>query len=93
VPSIQVFTNYPNPFRYRTTIRFSLKSEEQVNISILDSRGKLVTVLHNTGAKAGMHSVQWDGKNSSGVNMNAGLYYYRMKAGEFEKTKKMMLLK
>jgi hypothetical protein len=80
--------NYPNPFNPSTKIEFSLPKDEFVSIKVFDILGREVSVLLSKNMKAGSYDVQFDaGKLSSGV------YFYRMEAGSFTETKKMMLIK
>lgn len=80
--------NYPNPFNPVTTISYQLPKSEFVNLSIYNVSGQLVETLANENKDAGYHSVQWD---ASGVS--SGLYFYRIKVGEYSSTKKCLLLK
>jgi len=80
--------NYPNPFNSTTTINFQLQKSTIVNISIYDIRGHLVETLIDGQNDVGSHSVVWDAEN-----VKQGFYYYKIKIGEFTKTKKCLLLK
>ena len=85
--------NYPNPFNPTTTISFSLKETGYVTIDIYNIRGQLVKTLVNGEFDDAHHEVVWDGKDNSGKNTGSGVYFYKMKAGKFAQTKKMILMK
>jgi glucose/arabinose dehydrogenase len=80
--------NYPNPFNPSTEIKFTLGKQDFVNISIYDPNGKLVETLVNSVKQAGAYSVTW---NASGIS--SGVYFYRLSAGDFTETKKMLMIK
>ncbi len=85
--------NYPNPFNPSTTIKFTLPRPSEVVLSVINVEGETVS-QHPLGMlQAGSYSVQWDGRNSAGEMLQSGVYFYRVKAGEFVETRKMVLLK
>lgn len=85
--------NFPNPFNPTTTIAFSLAENARVVLAICDVRGALVRRLIHETRVAGDYRVVWDGKNDVGTSVSSGVYFYRLTAGRFEATKKMVLLK
>ena len=85
--------NFPNPFNPITTLRYDLPSNALVTLNIYDMLGREVAQLVNITQQAGFKSVQWDGSDSMGKPVSAGVYLYQIQAGEFVKTKKMVLLK
>ncbi len=87
--------NFPNPFNPSTALSFTLAgdSPEATNISIYDVQGKKVRTLINETLGAGPHRVIWNGKNDSGRMVSSGMYFYKIKSGDFSATKKMTLLK
>jgi predicted CXXCH cytochrome family protein len=85
--------NYPNPFNPSTSIRFSIPTSQDVNITIYDASGKLIYTLVKGQHKAGTYSVQWNGFNDDGTQVRSGVYFYRIVAGNYTATKKMMLVK
>lgn len=85
--------NYPNPFNPSTKIRYSLPQATNVKLSIYNSTGKKIADLVNTYQHAGNFEINWDGKNKEGQRVASGIYFYRIQAGNFAQTKKMMLLK
>ncbi len=85
--------NYPNPFNPSTTIRYELKQASKVTLKIYNLLGQEVRTLVNAQKSSGVHSVIWDGKNSHGQKVTSGVYFYRLQAGDFVKTRKMVLVK
>lgn len=80
--------NYPNPFNPVTRISFILPENSNVNLVIYNAAGSEIQTLFNGGLEAGSHSFEWDASNYP-----SGVYYYRLQAGEFVRTNKMVLLK
>lgn len=80
--------NYPNPFNPETTIRFALAEASLVKLEIFDVSGCLVTRLVNGWRDAGAHEVTFNGSK-----LASGVYIYRLTAGEFNASGKMMLMK
>jgi len=85
--------NVPNPFNPSTRIEFGLAAPAQVRLRIYDAAGRLVRELANEIVPAGRHVVDWDGRNAIGVAAASGIYFYRLEAGSFTETRKMVLLK
>jgi uncharacterized protein (TIGR02145 family) len=86
--SIHLFQNFPNPFNPSTTIKFSLPKATHVNLSIYNSMGQEISKLISKAMSAGVYTPEW---NASGFA--SGVYYYRIVAGDFIQTKKLILLK
>jgi flagellar hook assembly protein FlgD len=80
--------NYPNPFNPATTIKFELPKDAFVNITIYDNLGREVQKLVNSQMEAGYHSVVWDA-----TKFASGVYFYKMNAGDYNRTVKMILVK
>ncbi|MBP1656402.1 MAG: hypothetical protein H6Q31_1003 [Bacteroidetes bacterium] len=80
--------NYPNPFNPSTTIRFDLPNASPVRLSVFDVLGREVSVLVNDQIAAGVHEVSFDAKQFA-----SGMYVYRLQAGNFVQTRKMLFLK
>ena len=91
--SISLHQNFPNPFNPITTLTYDLPSDAYVSLTIFDMLGREITQLVNTTHYAGVKSVQWDGSDSMGKPVSAGVYIYQIQAGGFVQTKKMVLLK
>ena len=85
--------NYPNPFNPVTTFQYDLPEDGFINITIFDMMGKVVKNLVRGHQRAGYKSVQWNATNNEGQSVSAGLYLYKIQAGDFVDTKKMILLK
>lgn len=93
-PSFALHQNVPNPFNPTTTIRFDVPAGgANVDIAIYDAAGRLVRQIANERRDAGTWSVQWNGDDDRGQRVASGVYFYRMRAGSFVDTKKMVLLK
>ncbi|MCK4537818.1 MAG: T9SS type A sorting domain-containing protein [Candidatus Krumholzibacteria bacterium] len=93
VAKYALIQNYPNPFNPNTTIRFNLKAKGQVSLKIYNVAGQLVRSLTNEVWEAGSHTIDWNGRNDLGSSVASGVYFYRIEAGEFESTRKMVLLR
>jgi hypothetical protein len=86
--------NYPNPFNPTTTITYSIATPGHVSLKIYNVAGQLVRTLVDETARAGMvHEVTWRGQNDAGSPVASGVYFYRLTAAEYVKTRKMVLLK
>ena len=85
--------NYPNPFNPVTIIEYDIPVNAAVQLLIYDILGRQVRVLVNESMEAGYKSVRWNGRNDQGRNVSAGMYFYSIQAGDFVKTRKMILLK
>jgi photosystem II stability/assembly factor-like uncharacterized protein len=85
--------NVPNPFNPTTAISFTIDSPGYVELSIYNVKGEKVRTLVNESLNADTHSVIWNGLDDSGRNTASGVYFYKMKAGSFTSTKKMVLMK
>lgn len=85
--------NYPNPFNPATRIAFDLKSRSRVNLSVYNLLGRRVAELIDTELPAGSYESSWDGRDRSGHEAAAGVYFYRLEAGKTSLTRKMVLLK
>ncbi len=80
--------NYPNPFNPTTTIRYSIPAESKVTLKVYNLIGQEVATLVNTNQTVGTYSVQFNGSK-----LSSGVYFYRISAGTFVQTKKLLLLK
>lgn len=85
--------NYPNPFNPTTQIRFSIPVDGKVDLRVYDMLGREIAVLMKDELKAGYYTVEWNGKNNYGTPVSTGMYIYRINAGKFVQTKKMILMK
>jgi hypothetical protein len=85
--------NYPNPFNPSTQISFQIPTTEFVQIIAYNSLGQKMRTILSEQLSTGIHQVSWDGKDDNGVELPAGVYYYQMKAGDFQQTRKMLFVK
>ena len=90
--------NYPNPFNPSTTIRFSLPSQSKggylpTTLRIYNVLGQMVRTLMDEPLAAGTHDVIWDGKDDRGSQVASGIYFYKLRSGDYEDTKKMVMMK
>jgi hypothetical protein len=85
--------NYPNPAKAGTDIRFEIARTSNVSIKVYNAMGQLVSTLENRRLEPGKYSTHWDGTNASGQRVSSGVYFYKMEAGQFGATKKMLVVK
>ncbi len=86
-------TNNPNPFNPETTISFSIPEDSKVNLSIYNIKGQKVKTLIKDQLEKGFHEIIWNSKNNNGKLVASGVYFYKLKVGDYQKVKKMVLLK
>lgn len=86
--NFKLFQNYPNPFNPTTRIQYSIANKRFVSLKVYDSLGKELKTLVNEEKPAGIYEV-----NFSSKDLPSGTYFYKIKAGDFVQTKKMVLLK
>ena len=91
--TFQLSQNYPNPFNPATTIEYSLPKRSDVVIDIYDILGRKVRQLVNETRSAGVYKVTWDGTDQNGNPVSTGIYLYRIQAGDFMESRKMLLIK
>jgi hypothetical protein len=85
--------NYPNPFNPLTTIEYMLPADGRVQLSIFNSRGRLVRVLRNGLQQAGVHRVVWDGRDDLGYDSASGVYICRLDINHSFFSRKMILMR
>lgn len=85
--------NYPNPFNPTTTIQYALPQAADVELVVYNMVGQVVRTLVAEHQSAGHYAVEWDATADSGRRLSSGLYFYRLQAGAFRETKRMLLLK
>jgi len=86
-------SNYPNPFNPETNIYFTLPERTQVTLIIYNILGERVKTLVNRDMEAGIHTIRWNGTDESGNPKASGIYFYKLSAGDFTATRKMVLIK
>ncbi|NQT25749.1 tandem-95 repeat protein [candidate division KSB1 bacterium] len=84
----ELYENYPNPFNPATTIRYGLPKPSRVRIQIYNVLGRQVATLMNEEMRPGMYEIHWDA-----TGFSSGIYFYKIKAGEWQQVKRMLLLK
>ena len=85
--------NYPNPFNPQTAIQFGLAAPAHVELIIYNVLGQRIRLLTTGDFPAGNHTVFWNGLDDDGRKAASGVYFYRLKAGDFEEAHKMMMLR
>jgi hypothetical protein len=85
--------NYPNPFNPTTVVNFDVPEKSFVKVSIYNVLGQKVRTLVDRELAAGAYKEEWNGTSDNGGSVASGIYFYKMEAGTFVATKKMMLLK
>jgi hypothetical protein len=85
--------NYPNPFNPTTRITYSLPKSSFITLKIYDMLGREVRTLVNQNMSAGYQTVEWNGEDNFGSKVASGAFIYRITAGGFVSTKKMLLIK
>jgi len=84
----ELYQNYPNPFNPHTMISYQIPMTIKIDLSIYNVLGQKVGILVSEKQKAGHYQVKWDA-----LDLPSGIYYYKITAGDFQKAKKMILLK
>ena len=89
--------NYPNPFNPQTTIKYNLKNNSDVILTIYNTKGQLVRTLVRSPQVAGIHNTVWNGKDSNGRDVSSGIYFSTLdvndEKGDYTSVKKIILLK
>ncbi len=89
----QVYPGYPNPFNSIITIQYQLSELIQISLSIYDISGKEIIELFNDKQYAGNHTIQWNGKDSSGKSVASGMYFIQIKSGKISQTQKIVFIR
>ena len=90
---IVLHQNYPNPFNPSTQITYSLKNPSPVRLDIFTIRGKHVTTLVDNIEPIGVHKQVWDGSDYKGLQVESGIYIYRLTASDEIQTRTMLLIR
>ena len=96
--SAELLPNFPNPFNPETWIPYHLSVDAEVSLSIYDVRGQLVRSIEIGYQQAGLYAnssdaIYWDGRNAHGEQVASGVYIYRLTAGDYSATRKMVIMK
>jgi hypothetical protein len=85
--------NYPNPFNPSTQIKFSLPTKSDVRLVVYNIAGQVVKVLVDEPLRGGSYTATWDGRDQKNRVVASGIYLYRLEAGKYSESRKMVLLK
>jgi len=91
--SFLLYQNHPNPFNPATYIKYELFASANVTLSIFDMLGQKIKTLINHKQNKGMHEIMWDSTDEWNNPVASGVYLYQIQAGNFKKTKKMLLIR
>jgi len=89
----ELFQNYPNPFNPETNIQYNIPKATNVSLEIYNTLGQKIRTLVKKKQTAGTYQVLWDGKDDEGKPVASGIYIYQIKAGDFVKARKMVLMR
>ena len=94
----ELLANFPNPFNPETWIPYHLALDADVRLTIYDIKGEVVRRFSMGYQLAGYYTdrikaAYWDGRNATGETVASGVYFYTLTAGEYSKTRKMLILK
>jgi hypothetical protein len=85
--------NFPNPFNPETTISYSVKAATPVLVEVYNMKGQKVKTLVNESKATGTYQVKWDGTDDNNQRVTSGVYFYKMQAGDYSSTRKMIMMK
>lgn len=93
-----LYQNFPNPFNPETWFAYELDEDVEVTINIYNSYGEVIRTLELGNRTAGSYltkenAAYWDGMNSKGERVSSGLYFYQLKAGDFQAVGRMFIVK
>lgn len=91
--TFQLKQNYPNPFNPTTTIPYAISQPARVKLTIYNTIGQEVRTLVNEEKPAGQYQISWDGRDNQGRLSAAGVYVYRLEAGDFSQSRQLTFLK
>ncbi len=85
--------NVPNPFNPTTQLGYQIAADVRVTLAVYDVAGKLVQTLVDKQQSAGGYTETWDGHDNKGRLVSSGVYFYRLTAGDYVQTRRMVMLK
>ena len=91
--AFSLLQNYPNPALGITSISYQLPKKSRVSLKLYDVRGRFIKTLVEGTGEPGFHSVTWNTCDNNGKKLASGIYFYRLKAGSYVETKKLLLLR
>lgn len=89
----QLYCASPNPFKSNTNISFRIPTEQDVEINIYNILGQHITTLYDSKIKAGKYNIEWNGKDEKSQSVPNGIYFYKIIAGTYTQTRKMIKIK
>jgi len=89
----ELLQNAPNPFSKMTAFRYQLANPCKTSLKVYNTLGQVVKTVVDRDQQPGIYNINWDGRDMAGRNVAAGVYFYRLTAGEFEGIKKMVVLR
>jgi hypothetical protein len=94
ITRLALYQNHPNPFNPSTSIRYYVPELGEVTLGVYDARGSfVVNLVDGEREEPGNHTVTWNGRGAGGKSVASGVYFYRLKVGKGEQTRKMVLLR
>lgn len=94
IPVITEFKgNYPNPFNPATTLSYAVSESGLVALEIYNIRGEKIRTLLNQEMQPGLYTLRWDGSNDKGETMPSGIYFAKFSAGDYNSSRKMIMMK
>jgi hypothetical protein len=93
VSNNKLIKNYPNPFSSSTVIEYSNPNKEKAEITIFDMAGRTIKTFRGNLMQSEHGKISWDGTNENGSSIGAGIYFCRLRAGNYSETIKMILLR
>jgi subtilisin family serine protease len=85
--------NWPNPFMGTTMLHFDIPKDVDVKLEVFDVQGRLVKALVDQPLPAGRYDIGWDGRDHQGHRVASGVYFYRIQAGQWNETKRMVIVR
>ena len=86
-------SSHPNPFRESVTVELKSIASGKVSVKAFNLRGQLVKTLLDAELPAGAHTTEWNGLDANNSPVSSGVYFYRMQAGDYSKSQKMIMMK
>lgn len=89
----ELYQNYPNPFNLDTKIRFGVPKTSEVRLELFNMKGDLVQTLFSGELPSGVYTVAWDGRDKHGAILTSGIYIYKIRMGDWQASRKLLLVK
>ncbi|MCK4305101.1 MAG: T9SS type A sorting domain-containing protein [Candidatus Eisenbacteria sp.] len=91
VKNVILCQNYPNPLNPNTSIVFTLPSKQVVSLAVYDLSGRCIKTLVNGSQDAGIHTIEWSGRDQAGAPVASGVYFYKLRAGDVVQSRKLVI--